>query len=60
MTSIKLLKPVIELTPNELKNLIIRIEDEIKTLIDTNGDIKRIQDMSNLCGKLIEILNKNK
>jgi hypothetical protein len=55
----KVLKPVIEMTPNELKNLIIRIEDEIKTLIDTNGDIKRIQDMSNLCGKLIDILNKN-
>ena len=59
MTSMKVLKPVIELTPNELKNLIIRIEDEIKTLIDTNGDIKRIQDMSNLCGKLIDILNEN-
>jgi hypothetical protein len=55
----KVLKPVIEMTPNELKNLIIRIEDDIKTLIDTNGDIKRIQDMSNLCGKLIDILNNN-
>ena len=56
----KVLKPVIEMTPNELKNLIIRIEDDIKTLIDTQGDIEYIKKLNILCGKLIDLLNKNK
>ena len=59
MTSIKVLVPKIELTPDELKNLIIRLEDEVKTLIDNKGDIKKIEVMNSLIGKLIDILNKN-
>jgi hypothetical protein len=58
MTRVELLKPVIELTPLELGNLILHLEDEIKTLIDNNGDIEHIKKLNILSGKLIDILNE--